>query len=116
MPPQPPSSAATPPHLSHEYIRSIAKLSRLALTDSQITDCQAKLSSTLGYVERISQLDLASVEPLTAVSEQTNQFRADEPGPMLANRTFMHLAPKPQSSPPFLTVPKVLNEGGPGDG
>ncbi len=98
------------PHLSAAEVRKVAQLSRLALTDEQVELYRAQLSSILGYVDRLRALDLAGVEPLSHVSEATNRLDADEPGATLPTDTLMSMAPA--TLPPFIRVPKVIDDGG----
>ncbi|VAX41133.1 hypothetical protein MNBD_PLANCTO03-1541 [hydrothermal vent metagenome] len=103
------------PDLTSADIRTIARLSRLAIEETEIEGYQAELGAVLGFVHRLGELDLAGVEPLTHIggggerdSSIPNRLAADEPGPVLANDTVMGLAPG--AKPPFFRVPKVLNE------
>ena len=113
--------------LTHNDIRRIARLARLAVGDDQLEPCRADLGAVLGYVERLGELDLTGVEPMThpgggvsagvsaGVSDEQggsafNRLDADNPGPVLANDVAMGLAP--DAKPPFFCVPKVLGDGG----
>ncbi len=96
--------------LSAEYVRKVARLSRLALSDAQVEQYRAQLSGVLGYVRHLTELDLEGVEPMSNVGGQTNRLGDDVPGPTLANEALMKIAP--ESMPPFVKVPKVLGEGG----
>jgi aspartyl-tRNA(Asn)/glutamyl-tRNA(Gln) amidotransferase subunit C len=99
-----------PQQLSADYVRKVARLSRLALTEVEVEDMQTKLSAVVGYVERLRKLDLKDVEPMANVSDATNRLDADVPGPTLPTQVLMDLAPAVM--PPFIKVPKVLDEGG----
>jgi aspartyl-tRNA(Asn)/glutamyl-tRNA(Gln) amidotransferase subunit C len=111
-----------PAHLlSAEYIHKVAKLSRLAIRDADVEDYRVKLSAVLGYVEQLRAVDLSGVEPLVNIAHATsqggeadNRLDADVPGPTLSNASFMKMTPAPDggSMAPFLSIPKVLDEGG----
>jgi aspartyl-tRNA(Asn)/glutamyl-tRNA(Gln) amidotransferase subunit C len=96
--------------LSAEYVRKVAALSRLALTDAQVEQYRGQLSGVLGYVQRLRELNLDGVEPLANVGGETNRLDDDVPGPTLSNEALMKIAP--ESMPPFVKVPKVLGDGG----
>jgi aspartyl-tRNA(Asn)/glutamyl-tRNA(Gln) amidotransferase subunit C len=96
--------------LSAEYVRKVAALSRLALTDAQVAQYRGQLSGVLGYVQRLRELNLDGVEPLANVGGETNRLDDDVPGPTLSNEALMKIAP--ESMPPFVKVPKVLGDGG----
>jgi aspartyl-tRNA(Asn)/glutamyl-tRNA(Gln) amidotransferase subunit C len=96
--------------LSADQVRKVARLSRLAVSDDRVEEYRAKLAAVLGYMERLQELDLSGVEPMTNVAGAVNRFGRDEPGPMLDAAALMKMAP--ESLPPFIKVPKVLDEGG----
>lgn len=96
--------------LSEEYVRKIARLSRLAIRDDEVPHYQEQLSSVLNYVQRLQEIDLSGVEPLTNIAGTTNRLADDAPGPMLPNEALGTLAPASYGR--FIQVPKVLDEGG----
>jgi aspartyl-tRNA(Asn)/glutamyl-tRNA(Gln) amidotransferase subunit C len=55
-----------------------------------------ELSGILEHVDRISELDLAGVEPTSHVVELENVFRADEPAPSLEREEALLNAPDPE--------------------
>jgi aspartyl-tRNA(Asn)/glutamyl-tRNA(Gln) amidotransferase subunit C len=99
-----------PQQLSADYVRKVARLSRLALTDAEVADFQVKLSAVVTYVERLRKLDLSGVEPMANVADSANRLAEDVPGPTLPTETLMRMAPA--AMPPFVKVPKVFDEGG----
>lgn len=102
--------AETSHTLSADQVRKVARLSRLAVSDDRIEEYRAKLAAVLGYMERLRELDLSGVEPMTNVAGTVNRLDADEPGPMLDAASVMRMAP--DSLPPFIKVPRVLGDGG----
>ncbi|HYE60823.1 MAG TPA: Asp-tRNA(Asn)/Glu-tRNA(Gln) amidotransferase subunit GatC [Phycisphaerales bacterium] len=97
-------------HLSADYIRNVARLSRLQVTDAEVPELQTRLSAVVTYVDRLRRLDLEGVEPLANVADTVNRLDADTPAPTLPNDVLMRMAP--DALPPFIKVPKVLDEGG----
>lgn len=99
--------------LSAEYVRKVARLARLEVSDVEVEKHRASLAAVLGYMERLRGLDLAGVEPMAHVGwaegERENRLREDVPRPALLVSEVMRLAP--ESTPPFIKVPKVLGEG-----
>lgn len=98
--------------LSAEYVRKVAKLARLDLTDDQAARYRGQLSAILGYVRKFDALDLDAVEPMTSPLDSQAPLRPDEPGPALGADVVMALAPVKR--PPFIEVPKVLGDAGGG--
>lgn len=98
------------PGLTAEQVRKVAKLSRLALDEAQVEQYRGQLSGVLGYMDRLRQVDLTGVDPLTHIADVVNRLDEDTPGPTLPNETLMKMAPEVME--PFIRVPKVLDEGG----
>lgn len=96
--------------LSADEVRKIAKLCRLELNNEQADACRGEISAVLNYAQRLSELDLENVEPMAHVGDATNRLDADEPSPSLPVETVMKLAP--QTMEPYISVPKVLGDGG----
>jgi aspartyl-tRNA(Asn)/glutamyl-tRNA(Gln) amidotransferase subunit C len=113
--------APTPPSsLTAAQVRKIASLARLAISDAELSEHQAALSAVIGYMETLKTLDLSSVDASAAALHggagghggdgSGSHLAADELGPTLSNETLMRLAPR--TIPPFVLVPKVLDDGG----
>jgi aspartyl-tRNA(Asn)/glutamyl-tRNA(Gln) amidotransferase subunit C len=98
-----------PQPLSDAEVRKVAHLARLAIAEDRIHPLRDQLAAVLTYIDRLRRLDLKGVEPLAHVGEGTNRLHDDTPGPTLTNETVMKLAP--DALPPFVKVPKVLDEG-----
>jgi len=96
--------------ISREQVERVAHLARLELTPAELDENTTRLGALLGYVERLSGLDLDGVEPLSNPLDATNRVDADEPRNPLPTGTLMTLAP--DTHPPFVQVPKVLGDGG----
>ena len=63
--------------LSREDILGLAKLSKLSLTESEITQYQTELSQILDLVETLNEADTANLKPTTQVTGLTNVTRKD---------------------------------------
>jgi len=99
-----------PEPLSEDDVRKVARLSPLLLEDDQIAEHAQGLRAVLGYVERLQNLDLEGVEPLTTPAGETNRLDEDDPADPLDNAVLMSMTPK--SVPPFVATPKVAGDGG----
>jgi aspartyl-tRNA(Asn)/glutamyl-tRNA(Gln) amidotransferase subunit C len=109
--------AKTGGSLPIEDVRKVAALSRLALTAEQERRYSGQLGQVLGYIERLRELDLEGVQPLTNPMDATNRLGADVPSgapglgsTRLSVEALMKMAPA--SMPPFVKVPKVLGDDG----
>jgi aspartyl-tRNA(Asn)/glutamyl-tRNA(Gln) amidotransferase subunit C len=81
--------------LSREQVLHVARLARLELTDDEQARMAEELSKVLDYMETMSELDLADVEPTSHVVAVENALRADEPRPSLPQDAALASAPDP---------------------
>ena len=63
--------------LTADQVRHIAKLARLKLSDEEVTKFTKELTSILGYVDMLGEVDTKSVEPTAQVTGQVNVLRED---------------------------------------
>ena len=64
--------------LSREDILKLAQLSRLGLTDDEVTEFSTELTAILQYVEQLNSVDVDGLEPTSQVTGLTNVTRPDE--------------------------------------
>lgn len=64
--------------LSGDDVRHIAKLCRLNLSDDEVEKFAGELSSILGFVDKLQEVDTKDVEPTPQATGLTNVFREDE--------------------------------------
>lgn len=73
----------------------LARLSRLSLSDAEITQYQKELSEIFGYFDRLASVDVKELEPTYQVSKLVNVMREDIPKPQVANPdTLLEQLPK----------------------
>lgn len=63
--------------LSREEVDHVAKLARLRLSEKEKDKYSKELSSILGYVEKLQQVDTKNVEPTSQVTGLVNVMRED---------------------------------------
>lgn len=97
--------------LSESQVRHIAKLARLRLSDAQVELYRTQLSAVLEHVNKLAELDLDDVEPLSHPIALTNRFGDDSPQPSLPMEVALGNAPQVEGS--YIAVPKVLGETSP---
>jgi aspartyl-tRNA(Asn)/glutamyl-tRNA(Gln) amidotransferase subunit C len=93
-------------NLTLDDVKHVAKLARLSLSDEKLTKLTAQLESILGYVEKISQVDLSKVHPTAHALPVHNVFREDVVEPSLPLEKVLQNAPDIDG--PFFKVPKVI--------
>jgi aspartyl-tRNA(Asn)/glutamyl-tRNA(Gln) amidotransferase subunit C len=96
--------------LTADQVRTVAKLARLSLSDDRIEQLRGELSGVLTFMNRLSEVDVSGVEPMTHPTEMSNRLDEDQPGGVaISTEAFMAMAP--ESVPPFVKVPPVIGEG-----
>ncbi len=92
--------------ISKEEVEKIAHLARLKIEDSQKEKMAEQLSSILGYIDKLKDVDVEGVKLSSGAAFINNVLREDElapsPGPDVT------LANAPQRDDDFYTVPRVV--------
>lgn len=87
-------------------VRRVARLARITVTDDEAVRLQDELNAILAFVEQLSEVDVAGVEPMTSVTPMALKERGDKvtdgecADKMLANA--------PAANDGFYLVPKVV--------
>jgi len=81
--------------IDREQVLHVARLARLELSDEEIERMSGELSTILGHVERMNELELGGVEPTSHVIPLENVLRADEPRPSWPREQVLGQAPDP---------------------
>lgn len=84
----------------------IARLSKLSLTEDELSKFGGQLSNILKYVEKLSELDIKDVEPTAHVLDISNVMRPDALRPSL--NIDDALANAPDRAGNFYRVPKII--------
>lgn len=74
-------------------VRYVSELARLELTDEEAATFQSQLENIVGYVEKISEVDVEGVEPMMHGQRLVNAFREDEVRPSLDREAALQNAP-----------------------
>ena len=64
--------------LCREDVLKLARLARISLTEEEVDTFADELSSILGYVEQLSNVDVSGLQPTNQVTGLTNVMRKDE--------------------------------------
>ena len=87
-------------------IKYVAHLARLALTPEEEQKIGAQLGNVLGYIEKLKEVDVSSVEPTAHAFPLVNVARADEIRPSLSNEEALRNAPATANG--LFMVPKIV--------
>jgi len=98
--------------LTSDQVRHVAELANLALTDAEIERMAHDLDEILTHMDKLNELDTASVEPMAQVLSEADPaatLRDDVELPCLDQRTALENAPLAGSG--YFKVPKVFERG-----
>lgn len=87
-------------------IEYVAKLARIELDAKQKKKFAKQLSDILAYIEKLKELNVSKVEPLSHVLPLKNVFRQDKVRPSLALDKVLRNAPAKEKG--SFSVPKVI--------
>jgi aspartyl-tRNA(Asn)/glutamyl-tRNA(Gln) amidotransferase subunit C len=87
-------------------IGQLARLSQLEFDDSRKEEFKKDLQKMIGFVEKLSDLDVSGVEPLLYMGEDPESLREDKRQPSLDRATA--LANAPAADDQYFKVPQVV--------
>lgn len=87
-------------------VKRVARLARIALTDSEAEKMLGELNGMLGFVEQLQEVDVSGVEPMTSVTPITMKKRADAVTD--GDKAADIVANAPNTTENFFLVPKVV--------
>jgi aspartyl-tRNA(Asn)/glutamyl-tRNA(Gln) amidotransferase subunit C len=87
-------------------VRHIARLARIAVSDSEAEALVPELNNILGWVEQLGEVDTDGVEPLATVIDLKLRLRDDAVTD--GNIRDAVLANAPEAQHGFFAVPKVI--------
>ncbi|MCB1884793.1 MAG: Asp-tRNA(Asn)/Glu-tRNA(Gln) amidotransferase subunit GatC [Geminicoccaceae bacterium] len=92
--------------LDKATVARIAALARIAVPESQQEALSGELSTIMGWIEQLNEVDTDNVEPLRAVMPIERHWRADEVTDGGAAEAITANAPKAHGA--YFVVPKVV--------
>jgi aspartyl-tRNA(Asn)/glutamyl-tRNA(Gln) amidotransferase subunit C len=93
--------------ISKDEIEHIAELARLSLSDREKEVFGVQLSSILGYMEKLNELDTSSIQPTSHVLSLSNVMRNDVTKDSLPRDEVLKNAPA--CTDKFYRVPKIID-------
>ncbi len=87
-------------------VRHIAKLARIAVTDGEVAALVPELNNIIGWIEQLAEVDVAGIEPMTAVIPNILRLRDDVVTD--GGKRDAVLANAPVAEHGFFAVPKVI--------
>jgi aspartyl-tRNA(Asn)/glutamyl-tRNA(Gln) amidotransferase subunit C len=98
--------------ISREDVVRVAELANLELTPAEVDTYQTQLDQILGYVDKLTEVDVSKVEPMSQVvfsgegAAAHPELREDVLRP--CDYAGAVLAQAPESAKPFFRVPRVI--------
>ncbi len=94
--------------LSEEQTKKIGLLADIILTDKQVKDLSESISSVVGHMEEIKDLDLDTVPETPRATEEKNVYRSDTIESSLTQEEALSNAKKSYNG--YFVVPYVFEE------
>jgi aspartyl-tRNA(Asn)/glutamyl-tRNA(Gln) amidotransferase subunit C len=79
--------------IDRKQVLHVARLARLQLSEEEVDRMAGEMSTILGHVETMNELDLEGVEPTSHVVELQNVLREDVPRECLPRERALEQAP-----------------------
>ena len=100
--------------ISREEVLRVAELAHLGLSPEEVEKFQAQLDGILSYIDKLNQLDVSEVEPMSQVlfapeGGPNNHPELREDVLLPCNVSAPILAAAPDAEAPFFRVPKVID-------
>jgi aspartyl-tRNA(Asn)/glutamyl-tRNA(Gln) amidotransferase subunit C len=92
--------------LTLKDVEHVAALARLGLSGEELETLRDQLSSILGHIEVLNQLDTEDISPTAQVIAVDNVMRDDTVAPSLGQDVVTSIAPSHYGG--FIAVPAVL--------
>jgi len=79
--------------LSNEEVRKIARLARLGVSDEELEQYAVDLTRIVGYIEKLSEVNVDGISPSGIPGQQATNMRDDEVRPCLDRDLALSQAP-----------------------
>ncbi len=89
-----------------DTVRRIAHLARIAVAESEVEHLKGELNTMLAFVEQLSEVNVANVEPMTSVTPMAMKKRVDAVTDGGLADDIVKNAPISEDN--FFLVPKVV--------
>jgi aspartyl-tRNA(Asn)/glutamyl-tRNA(Gln) amidotransferase subunit C len=100
--------------ISRQDVIRVAELAHLGLSPEEVDTYHGQLDSILSYIDKLKELDITSVAPMTQVlygvgaGPEANHPELREDAPRPCDVAEAVLAAAPDAAEPFFRVPKVI--------
>ena len=92
--------------LSHDQVRRIARLARIAIRPEESAALLARLNRVLSLIEQLRAVDTTGIEPMSHALDLVQKLRSDEVTEPDRQGLYQTVAPATQEG--LYLVPKVI--------
>ena len=92
--------------ISPEKAMAIATLARLEISPEQAATMGAQMDDILGYMDKLNELDTATIEPMYTPVEQADALRSDEVKKEYLRSDILRNAPETDGE--YFIVPRIV--------
>lgn len=92
--------------IDQETVKHIAHLARIELQPNELEKLSGQLHNILGFIDKISNLDIDKIEPASHILPISNVLREDKPHISLPPEKALENAPSRKGN--FFSVPKII--------
>ena len=93
--------------IDNKITKRIAELAKLELTEQEIEEYSKDLSNILKWMEKLKEVDVSNIEPVTSITENNLFEREDDDKKNSIDRDELMLN-APEKIGNYFTVPKVI--------
>lgn len=94
--------------IDNKLISDLSQLAKLDFDEKSSLNMQEDLKKIIGFIEKLSEINTDTVEPLIYLSEELNVLRDDDEIKNLSQDRALQNAPVKDSD--YILVPKVLKK------
>ena len=96
--------------LTKKEVEKIAELARLGLNDDEKEKFAEDLSSVIGYIQKLSEVNIEKVEPVTGGTNLENVTRKDDETERISDPQMREqiLSAAPDRQDDYFKVPSIL--------
>ncbi|MFA5199336.1 MAG: Asp-tRNA(Asn)/Glu-tRNA(Gln) amidotransferase subunit GatC [Candidatus Omnitrophota bacterium] len=92
--------------IDNETIKHVAHLARIDLQQNELEKLSSQLHDIIGFIDKISKLDVEKIAPASHILPISNVLREDNPHVSLTPEKALENAPEKKGN--FFSVPKII--------
>ena len=92
--------------IDKETVKHVAHLSRIELQPNELEKLSGQLHDILGFIDKLSNLNIKNVAPASHILPISNVLREDKPHTSLTPEKALENAPSRKGN--FFSVPKII--------